>query len=457
MPPVAPQRRRVVVMGAAGRDFHNFLCCYRDDPTTEVVAFTAAQIPNIAERRLPASLAGPAYPEGIPIYPEAELRTVLTTMGVDEVVFAYSDVANQALMRLAQTVLAAGATFTLLNPRRTMLTSSRPVIAVGAVRTGCGKSAVTRRVVALLRQQGMQPVVLRHPMPYGDLEAQRVQRFATLADLDAQQCTIEEREEYEPHVEQGTVVYAGVDYQAILRAAETEAGVIVWDGGNNDVPFIAPDVHICLVDPHRPGHETLYYPGLTNLLMADVVLIPKEDTAPPDHIRQVRDSVRQINPQAMVIDAATPLRVSDPALIRGKRVLVIEDGPTLTHGEMTYGAGVLAAERYEAAELLDPRPYAQGAIAATLHAYPTLQRLIPAMGYGASQMADLAATINATPCDSVVFGTPIDLRRLMTLRVPAVRVSYDIEELGQPTLADVLPLLASKAAARLQALPSPGA
>ena len=439
------QRRRVLIMGAAGRDFHNFLCCYRDDPHTEVVAFTAAQIPSIAERRYPASLAGPSYPDGIPMYPETDLERLITTLHVDEVVFAYSDVANQTVMLLAQRVLAAGATFTLLGPRATMLSSQVPVIAVCAVRTGCGKSAVTRRVVALLRQHGLHPVVVRHPMPYGDLAAQRVQRFATLDDLEQHHCTIEEREEYAPHVEQGTVVYAGVDYQAILRVAETEADVLVWDGGNNDLPFLRPDVHLCLVDPHRPGHETLYYPGTANLRLADFVVIPKEDTADPDHISQVKAAVQRHNPRAIIIDAATPLHVSDPALIAGKRVLVIEDGPTLTHGGMTYGAGTIAAKRWGAAELVDPRlPYACGSIAATLETYPALQRLLPAMGYSASQIAELEATINATPCDTVIFGTPVDLRRLLTLHVPAVRVSYDIEEIGQPTLAALVPFLAQR-------------
>jgi predicted GTPase len=438
------QRRRVLIMGAAGRDFHNFLCCYRDDPQTEVVAFTAAQIPSIAERRYPASLAGPSYPDGIPMYPETDLERLITTLHVDEVVFAYSDVANQTVMLLAQRVLAAGATFTLLGPRATMLSSQVPVIAVCAVRTGCGKSAVTRRVVTLLRQHGFHPVVVRHPMPYGDLATQRVQRFATLDDLDRQQCTIEEREEYTPHVEQGTVVYAGVDYQAILHAAETEADVLVWDGGNNDLPFLRPDVHLCLVDPHRPGHETLYYPGTANLRMADVVVIPKEETANPAHVRQVKAAVQRHNPHAIIIEAAAPLHVSDPALIAGKRVLVIEDGPTLTHGGMTYGAGTIAAQRWGAAELVDPRPYACGSIAATLETYPALQRLLPAMGYSAHQRADLEATINATPCDTVIFGTPVDLRRLLTLHVPAVRVSYDIEEIGEPTLEALVPCLAEK-------------
>jgi predicted GTPase len=442
------QRRRVVIMGAAGRDFHNFLCCYRDDPQTEVVAFTATQIPHIAERRYPASLAGPYYPDGIPIYPETDLERLITTLHADEVVFAYSDVANQTVMLIAQMVLAAGASFTLLGPHATILSSQVPVVAVCAVRTGCGKSAVTRRVVALLHQHGFHPVVVRHPMPYGDLASQRVQRFATLDDLDHHHCTIEEREEYAPHLEQGTVVYAGVDYQAILRAAETEAEVLVWDGGNNDLPFVRPDVHICLVDPHRPGHETLYYPGMANLRLADIIVIPKEDTAHPDHISQVKASVQHHNPRAIVIDAAAPLRVSDPQLITGKRVLVIEDGPTLTHGGMTYGAGTIAAERWGAAERIDPRPYARGSIATTLATYPDLQCLLPAMGYSAHQVAELEATINAIPCDSVLFGTPVDLRHLLTLHVPAVRVSYDIEEIGQPTLAAIFPLLAERAHTR---------
>jgi predicted GTPase len=426
-------------MGAAGRDFHNFHCCYRDDPSVEVVAFTATQIPAIAGRRYPASLAGPLYAQGIPIYPESELGTLMATYHVDEVVFAYSDVSNQTLMTIAQMVLASGANFRLLGARATMLYSQRPVVAVCAVRTGCGKSAVTRRVVQILRQRGLRPVVVRHPMPYGDLEAQRVQRFATFEDLDRQRCTIEEREEYEPHLEQGTVVYAGVDYQAILHAAEADAEVIVWDGGNNDLPFFQPDVHICLVDPHRPGHEALYYPGTANLLMADVVVVTKEDTADPSHIQQVKEAVQRYNPRAAIIDAASPLQISDPHVVTGKRVLVVEDGPTLTHGGMVYGAGAIAAERYGAAELVDPRPYARGSIAETLHAYPALRRVLPAMGYGAQQIAELEATINAVPCDTVLFGTPVDLRRILTLHRPAVRVRYEVQEIGSPTLAEILP------------------
>jgi predicted GTPase len=434
-----PARRRIVILGAAGRDFHNFQCCYRDDPSLEVVAFTATQIPAIAGRRYPASLAGALYPQGIPIHAETELGTLIAMHHVEEVVFAYSDVSNQTLMTMAQMVLASGANFRLLGAYDTMLSSRLPVVAVCAVRTGCGKSAVTRRVVQLLRQRGVRPVVLRHPMPYGDLEAQRLQRFATFDDLERQHCTIEEREEYEPHLEQGTVVYAGVDYAAILHMAEEEAEVIVWDGGNNDLPFLRPDLHLCLVDPHRPGHETLYYPGLANLLMADVVVVAKEDTADPTHIEQVKGSVRRYNPRATVIDAASPLRVNEPQWISGKRVLVVEDGPTLTHGNMTYGAGLIAAERFGAAEIVDPGPYAQGAIAETLRAYPGLRRVLPAIGYGEQHMAELAATINAVPCDTVVFGTPVDLRRLLTLRQPAVRVRYEVQEIGRPTLADVLP------------------
>jgi predicted GTPase len=447
-------------MGAAGRDFHNFQCCFRNDPQVEVLAFTAAQIPAIAGRRYPASLAGAYYPEGIPIYPETELGALLATHQVNDVIFAYSDVSHQTVMTVGQMVLAAGANFQLLGGHKTMLASHLPVVAVCAVRTGCGKSAVTRRVAQLLRQRGMHPVVIRHPMPYGDLEAQQVQRFATFADLDRQHCTVEEREEYEPHIEQGTVVYAGVDYSAVLRAAEAEADVLVWDGGNNDLPFIQPDVHLCLVDPHRPGHETLYYPGLANLLLADVIIVAKEDTADPSHIQQVKAAVRRVNARATVIDAASPPQVSEPQLVTGKRVLVIEDGPTLTHGGMVYGAGTIAAERLGAAEVVDPRPYARGTIAETLHTYPALRRVLPAMGYGAQQIADLEATINAVPCDTVLFGTPIDLRRVLTLRHPAVRVRYDVHEIGQPTLAEVLPdplVKKPQSAAPLQPCTAPGA
>jgi predicted GTPase len=432
-------RRRVIIMGAAGRDFHNFQCCYRDDPASHVVAFTATQIPYIAGRSYPASLAGPRYPHGIPIYPEAELGTLLATHHVDEVVFAYSDVPNQTVMTIAQIVLAAGANFLLLGASETMLISRLPVITIGAVRTGCGKSAVTRRVVQIVRQRGLRPVVIRHPMPYGDLAAQRLQRFATFDDLTRHRCSIEEREEYEPHLEQGTVVYAGVDYQAILAAAENEADVLIWDGGNNDLPFVQPDVHLCLVDPHRPGHESQYYPAMANLLLADVVVVAKEDTAEPAHIQQVKDAVQRLNPRATVVDAASPLQVSDPQRIAGKRVLVVEDGPTLTHGGMTYGAGSIAAERFGARERVDPRPYACGSLVDTLAAYPAMQRVLPAMGYGAQQMAELEATINAVPCDTVVMGTPVDLRRVLTLRHPAVRVCYDVHEIGYPTLAEVLP------------------
>jgi predicted GTPase len=342
-------------------------------------------------------------------------------------------------MTIAQMVLAAGANFRLLGAHETMLPSRLPVIAVCAVRTGCGKSAVTRRVVDIVRQRGLRPVVIRHPMPYGELAVQHVQRFATFDDLTQQHCTIEEREEYEPHIEQGTVVYAGVDYAAILAAAEQEADIIIWDGGNNDLPFIQPDVHLCLVDPHRPGHESQYYPGAANLLMADVVIVVKEDTAEPAHIQQVKETVQRMNPRAAVIDAASPPRVSDPSLITGKRVLVVEDGPTLTHGGLAYGAGSIAAQRYGARERVDPCPYAKGSLIDTLCAYPALHRVLPAVGYSQQQMADLEATINAVPCDAVVFGTPMDLRHVLNLRHPAVRVRYDVEEIGRPTLADVLP------------------
>jgi predicted GTPase len=364
---------------------------------------------------------------------------LIATHHVDDVVFSYSDVSNQTVMTIAQMVLAAGANFRLLGAHETMLPSRLPVIAVCAVRTGCGKSAVTRRVVDIVRQRGLRPVVIRHPMPYGELAVQRVQRFATFDDLTQQHCTIEEREEYEPHIEQGTVVYAGVDYAAILAAAEQEADIIIWDGGNNDLPFIQPDVHLCLVDPHRPGHESQYYPGAANLLMADVVIVVKEDTAEPAHIQQVKETVQRMNPRAAVIDAASPPRVSDPSLITGKRVLVVEDGPTLTHGGLAYGAGSIAAQRYGARERVDPCPYAKGSLIDTLCAYPALHRVLPAVGYSQQQMADLEATINAVPCDAVVFGTPMDLRHVLNLRHPAVRVRYDVEEIGRPTLADVLP------------------
>ncbi|HIQ00513.1 MAG TPA: GTPase [Anaerolineales bacterium] len=430
--------QRVIIMGAAGRDFHNFNVHFRDNPDVQVVAFTATQIPNIEGRRYPPELAGSLYPEGIPIHPEAELTDLIRRHQVDQVIFAYSDVSHEYVMHKASQVLAAGADFRLMGARSTMLESDKPVVAVCAVRTGSGKSQTTRRVCDLLQGMGKKVVVIRHPMPYGDLVAQAVQRFATYEDLDRHDCTIEEREEYEPHLDRGVVVYAGVDYEAILRQAEAEADVVVWDGGNNDLPFYRPDLHIVVADPHRPGHELRYHPGEANLRVADVVVINKVDTAGPDGIAQVRESIRTVNPQAVVVEAASPIFVEDPGAIRGKRVLVIEDGPTLTHGEMAYGAGVVAARRFGAAELVDPRPYAVRSIAATFEKYPHIGPLLPAMGYGEEQIRDLEESINRAECDLVLVATPIDLRRLIDVRHPVDRVRYELQVIGQPTLEEVL-------------------
>lgn len=431
-------KTRVLIMGAAGRDFHNFNVVFRADPAYEVVAFTATQIPGIADRRYPAAVAGPLYPDGIPIYPERDLTRLIREQRVDRVVFAYSDVTHEHVMHRASETLAAGADFWLLGPNATMLRSQKPVVAVCAVRTGCGKSQTTRRVVAALREMGQRVVVVRHPMPYGDLAAQAVQRFADYADLDRHQCTLEEREEYEPHLDAGAVVYAGVDYERVLRAAEAEADVVVWDGGNNDLPFFKPDVHLTVVDPLRPGHETRYYPGETNLRLADAVVINKENTATTEGIEAVRGAVRIANPGAVIIDAASEITVDAPELIRGQRVVVVEDGPTVTHGEMAYGAGMVAARQYGAAEIVSPAPYAVGSIADTFAAYPHAVGVLPAMGYGAAQVADLTATLAAMPVDAVVIGTPIDLRRVVRLAVPAVRVRYELRELSTPTVADVV-------------------
>jgi len=430
--------KRVLILGAAGRDFHNFNVVYRDDPGVDVVAFTATQIPNIDGRRYPPALAGERYPDGIPIHPEDDLEQLVEDLRVDEVVFAYSDVSYATVMHLSARTLAAGASFTLLGPDATMLKAKVPVVSVCAVRTGCGKSQTTRRVAEVLRAKGRRVVAIRHPMPYGDLVKQRVQRYAEMADLDRYECTIEEREEYEPHIASGGVIYAGVDYAAILAEAEQEADVILWDGGNNDLPFYRPDLEIVVVDPHRPGHELSYHPGEANLRRAGVVVINKIDTADRDGVLAVRRSIVEVNPAAVVVDAASPLSVEDPAAIRGKRVLCVEDGPTLTHGEMLYGAAVMAARKYGAAEVVDPREYAVGTIASTFEKYPAIGPLLPAMGYGDQQIADLAATIDKTPCDLVLIGTPIDLRRTMTLSKPAQRVRYDLEEIGRPTLEDVL-------------------
>ncbi|MCK6619491.1 MAG: GTPase [Calditrichaceae bacterium] len=431
-------RTKVIIMGAAGRDFHNFNTFFRNNELYEVVAFTATQIPNIDGRKYPPELAGKLYPKGIDIYPESELTGLIQKFTVDEVVFSYSDVPYNYVMSRSALANAAGADFKVLGPRHTMLKSSKPIIAVCAVRTGSGKSQSTRKVVQLLREAGKKVVAVRHPMPYGNLVAQRVQRFARLEDLDKHDCTIEEREEYEPHIVSGNVIYAGVDYEAILREAEKEADVIVWDGGNNDLPFYRPDLHITVLDPHRPGDEVSYYPGEANLRMADVLLINKIDTAYPEDINAVRDSIYTLNPDAVVIEAASPIFVEDYQLIKGKRVLAVEDGPTLTHGEMAYGAAIVAAEKFGAAEIIDPRPFTVGAITETFRKYPEIGTLLPAMGYGDKQIRDLEATINKTDCDVVIIGTPIDLRKLVKLNKPAVRVRYELQEIGKPDLSDAL-------------------
>jgi predicted GTPase len=432
-------RIRVLIAGAAGRDFHNFNVVYRGRDDVEVVAFTATQIPNIDGRVYPPELAGDGYPDGIPIVPEADLERVVREREVDDVVFAYSDVTHQHVMHLGSRALAAGASYRLLSPADTMLSSSLPTVAVCAVRTGSGKSQTTRHVARVLHDSGKRVAVLRHPMPYGDLTKQVVQRFARYEDLDAADCTIEEREEYEPHLAEGNLVFAGVDYAAILEAAEAEADAIVWDGGNNDTPFIRPDVHVVVVDPHRAGHELRYHPGETNLRMAHVCVINKIDSAPPEGVEAVLESIRTQNPDARVVRAASPFVVEgDAGEIRGKRVLAIEDGPTLTHGEMTYGAAVLAAKANGAASLVDPRPFAVGSIARTFEEYPHVGELLPAMGYGRTQMEELRETIARSDAELVLIGTPIDLRRIIELDKPALRVTYRLEELGEPTLASVL-------------------
>lgn len=431
-------RVRILIMGAAGRDFHNFNVFFRDHQGYEIVAFTATQIPNIEGRLYPPELAGPLYPHGVPIYPEETLEQLIVEEGIDQVVFAYSDVSHEYVMHKASQVLAAGADFRLLGPKSTMLTSTKPVVAICAVRTGCGKSQTTRRVSDILQKMGKTVVAVRHPMPYGDLTAQTCQRFAELQDLDRYDCTIEEREEYEPHINRGVVVYAGVDYGRILREAEAEADVILWDGGNNDLPFYKPDLHLVVADPHRAGHELRYHPGEANLRMADVVIINKIDTADLADISAVRVNVMQNNPDAMIVEAASPIVVQDPVAIRGKRVLVVEDGPTLTHGGMAYGAGVVAARRFGAAEIIDPRPYAVRSIRETFDKYPSTGALLPAMGYGDEQIHDLQETIANTPADLVLIGTPIDLRRVVDIRQPSQRVLYELQEIGQPTLEEIL-------------------
>lgn len=429
---------RTLIMGAAGRDFHNFNTFFRDNPGYEVVAFTATQIPNIEGRKYPAELAGKQYPKGINIYPEQELDTLIKDLKVNEVVFAYSDVSHEYIMHKASQVMAAGADFKLMGPQFTQIKSSKPVVSVCAVRTGSGKSQTTRRVSLILRDMGYKVAAIRHPMPYGDLVKQKVQRFATYADLDKHQCTIEEREEYEPHLDNGVIVYAGVDYEAILRQAESEVDIILWDGGNNDFSFYKSDLAIVVVDPHRPGHETKYHPGETNVRMADVFVINKVDTAAPENVIAVRESISKINPRAVIIEGASPLFVDKPEEIRGKRVLVIEDGPTLTHGEMAYGAGWVAARRFGAAEIVDPRPFAVGSIDATYKKYPGTGTILPAMGYGDEMVKDLEKTINGAKVDMVISATPIDLNRIIKVNKPMQRVRYELQEIGKPTLLDIL-------------------
>ncbi|MEE8403905.1 MAG: cyclic 2,3-diphosphoglycerate synthase [candidate division Zixibacteria bacterium] len=432
------KKRKVIIMGAAGRDFHNFNTLYRDNGLVEVVAFTATQIPDIDGRKYPAKLAGKLYPEGIPIHEEKELLGLIAKHDIDEVIFSYSDVPYQYVMDKAAHVTAAGARFAVEGGEPTMIKSKKPVVAVCAVRTGSGKSQTTRRVAEILQELGKKVVAIRHPMPYGDLTKQINQRFAKLSDLDKHDCTIEEREEYEPHIRAGVIIYAGIDYENIIRDAEKEADVIIWDGGNNDMPFYKPDLHITVVDPHRPGHELSYYPGQNNLLMADVIVINKIDSAEAAGVSEVRNNIKSQNPNAVVIDGASPLTVDKPHLIKGKKVLVIEDGPTLTHGEMAYGAGVVAAKNFGAAELVDPRPYTVRSISETFEKYPEVGILLPAMGYGDSQVKDLETTINQTECDVVIIATPIDLSRILKINKPTVRVSYNLQEIGSPNLTEVL-------------------
>jgi len=434
-------KRNVIIIGAAGRDFHNFNTFFRDNELYNVVAFTAAQIPDIDGRKYPAELAGKLYPSGIPIYSENDLPKLIKDLEVVDCVFAYSDVPYQRVMAVSAIVNAAGANFILLGWRETMVKSTKPVIAVGAIRTGCGKSQTSRRVIELLMKKGIKVVAVRHPMPYGNLVEQKVQRFAVVSDLEKHKCTVEEMEEYEPHVIRGNVIYAGVDYEAILRAAENDPSgcdVVLWDGGNNDFPFYNPDLMITVTDPHRAGHELRYYPGEVTLRLADVVVINKMDSASPEDIQTVRESIEKVAPKAIVIDGASPIKVDDPSVIKGKRVLVVEDGPTLTHGEMKIGAGVVAARKFGAAELVDPRPFTVGRLTETFEKYPNIGTLLPAMGYGEQQLKDLETTINNTDCDSVVIGTPIDLNRIIKIKKPNTRVWYDLQEIGNPNLEEVI-------------------
>ncbi|MBN2586050.1 MAG: hypothetical protein JXA64_08510 [Candidatus Fermentibacteraceae bacterium] len=434
-------KTRTLILGAAGRDFHNFNVVYRENPDYDVVAFTATQIPDIDDRKYPAQLAGELYPEGIPILPEDELERIITEMEIELCVMSYSDLSDNAVMELCARVNAAGSDFTLLGAEKTMLRSTKPVISICAVRTGCGKSQTTRRVIEILQQAGRKVVAVRHPMPYGNLVAQRVQRFEKIEDLKKHDCTIEEMEEYEPHIKRGNIIYAGVDYGEILREAEKEADIIIWDGGNNDTSFFRPDLLITVVDPHRPGHEISYYPGQTNLRMADVVVINKIDSAYPDDVDIVRENIRAVNPDAVIVDAASPITVDDPSAITGARVLIVEDGPTLTHGEMEYGAGFVAAEKFGAEEYVDPRPFAVGTIIDTYEKYYADREdayILPAMGYGEDQMKDLQQTINASDCDTVIIATPIDLTRVIKISKPVVKVGYDLQEIGKPDLPQVL-------------------
>ena len=434
-------RRRVIIIGAAGRDFHNFNTRYREDPSVEVVAFTAAQIPGIGGRRYPAELAGPLYPEGIPIHAEEKLTALIGEYHVQECVFSYSDVSYAHVMGVSAIVMAAGSSFTILGPADTEVRSTKPVVAVCAIRTGAGKSQTSRRVVEVLMGLGLRVVAIRHPMPYGNLLLQKVQRFAQISDLEKHECTIEEMEEYEPHIVRGNVIYSGDDYEAIVRAAEQDPNgcdVIVWDGGNNDFAFIKPDLQVTVVDPHRPGHELGYFPGEVNFRRADVIVINKMDTASPEGIALVKANIAKVNPKAIVVEANSPPVLADPSLVKGKRVLVIEDGPTLTHGGMKIGAGTVAAQQHGAASLVDPRPFLVGSLVDTFKTYPNIGVLLPAMGYGADQMKDLAATINASDADAVVIGTPIDLGRILEIDKPHTRVTYDLAEIGSPNLTEVL-------------------
>ena len=432
------EKQRVIILGAAGRDFHNFNTCYRDQENSHVVAFTAAQIPDIDGRKYPAELAGKNYPDGIPIYPQKGLSRLIKELKADICAFSYSDVSYTEVMSVASEVNAAGADFLLIGTKRSMIKSKKPVISVGAVRTGAGKSQTSRRIIEILMGFGINVVAIRHPMPYGDLVSQKVQRFAKLEDLHRYQCTIEEMEEYEPHILRGNVIFAGIDYEAIIREAEKEADVIVWDGGNNDFPFYHTDLMITIVDPHRAGHELAYYPGETMLRMADVVLINKMDTADADDIQTVRENIEKIKPGITVVDAASPISVDKPQLIKGKRVLVVEDGPTLTHGNMKIGAGVIAARKFGALELIDPRPFTSGKLSKTFEDYPGIGTVLPAMGYGKVQIQDLEDTINRTDCDTVIIGTPIDLKRIININKPTVRVTYSLQEIGKPDLEDIL-------------------